>query len=247
VRKIYCPHCENFREASGVFEVRPGVSERLRALVPELSMDPRWLSLPVAALAVFAILTLVRGEDAPPSQTSSAGAVAKPDRAPAQADAKAKESGSAIAKPVVPPADAQLVTQSTFSVALPGGWDRVKPAAGATFAAVAQDGSADVTLWIQNDPKLDFAAFEANSLAQLQSLTGSARVVERNMGPSVEASSVVLAPKSASSDAPTYEVVLRGSNDNWYYLATTHQPGAPAESIEGVELIQGSFLPVGGK
>ena len=139
------------------------------------------------------------------------------------------------------------MAESTFSLALPAGWDRVKPAAGATFAAVSSDGTADATLWIRNDPKLDFATFEATSLSQLETLAGSARVVERNVGPAVESSSITLAPKNVPAGSPTYEVVLRGAKDNWYYLATTYQAGAPAEAIEGVDLIQGSFLPLGGK
>jgi hypothetical protein len=130
---------------------------------------------------------------------------------------------------------------------LPAGWDRVKPAAGATFAAVSPDGAADATLWIQNDPKLDFATFEASSLSQLETLTGSARVVERNVGPSVQSTSITLAPKDVPAGSPTYEVVLRSANDNWYYLATTYQAGAPSEAVEGINLIQGSFLPLGAK
>ncbi len=145
------------------------------------------------------------------------------------------------------PADAQLVSESTFSLALPAGWDRVKPAAGATFAAISPDGTADATLWIQNDPKLDLATFEAARSTQLETLAGSARVVERNVGPAVESSSITLAPENVPEGSPTYEVVLRGSGDNWYYLATTHQAGAPAEAIAAVDLIQGSFLPFGGK
>ena len=207
----------------------------------------RWLTLPVAAIAVFAILSLSNGDDAPAPEAAATAPAAKPDKAPAAAkgDAKAAK-GNGVEKAAVP-ADAQLVAESTFSLALPAGWDRVKPAAGATFASVASDGTADATLWIQEDPKLDFATFEATSLQQLETLAGSATVVERNVGPSVEASSITLAPKNVPEGSPTYEVVLRASGDNWYYLATTHQASAPADAIQGVDLIQGSFLPTGGK
>ena len=262
VRRIFCARCECLCEATAVSELRPSVGERLRGMVPAVALpasisrpssitvprvDLRWLTLPVAAVAVFAILGLLNGDEAPPPEAGSTATVAKPDGPAVIAkgnDNAAKNDGSA--KTVVP-TDAQLISESTFSLALPAGWDRVKPGAGATFAAVSSDGLADTTLWIQNDPKLDFASFEATSLAQLEMLTGSARVVERNVGPSVEASSITLAPKDAPDGAPTYEVVLRGSGDNWYYLATTYQAGAPAEAVEGVELIQGSFLPLGGK
>jgi hypothetical protein len=270
VRRIVCEHCEDLCETTQVFELRPGLTERLRAITPALPaislpkgmtrapsmpfrIDQRWLTLPVAGIAVFAVLSLLNGEDAPAPEpaataaTARTAATAKADKAQAagKADAKASK-GNGVAKAAVP-ADAQLVAESTFSLALPAGWDRVKPAAGATFAALSSDGTADATLWIQEDPKLDFADFEATSLKQLETLAGSATVVERNVGPSVEASSVTLAPKNVPEGSPTYEVVLRASGDNWYYLATTHQTSAPADAIQGVDLIRGSFLPIGGK
>jgi hypothetical protein len=236
VRRIVCEHCERLCEAAAVSEVRPGIGERFGL---------RWLTLPVAALCVFAILTFLNGDDAPAPDTSSSAAVAEPEPVAARPDTKAAK-GNGPEKAAVP-ADAQFVAESTFSLALPAGWDRVKPAAGATFAAVSADGMADATLWIQNDPKLDFAAFEASSLAQLETLTGSARVVERNIGPSAQSSSLTLAPKDVPAGSPTYEVVLRSAKDNWYYLATTYQAGAPSEAVEAVDLVQGSFLPLGGK
>ncbi|MDQ2676689.1 MAG: hypothetical protein M3Y34_07745 [Actinomycetota bacterium] len=262
IRRIFCEDCERLCEAAAVTELRPGLGERLRGLLPSppavslpsgslppprggIRPDLRWATLPLAGVAVFAVLSLVNGGDTPASPPADPVAAAKPQQAPAaKADAKSEKGGQAKT-PV--PADAQLVAESTFSLALPAGWDRVKPAAGATFAAVSPDGAADATLWIQSDPKLDFATFEANSLEQLETLTGSARVVERNIGPSPAASSITLAPQNAPSGSPTYEVVLRAAGDNWYYLATTHQAGAPADSIKAVELIQGTFLPLGGK
>ncbi len=264
VRRIFCLHCEQLCEAAAVSEVRPGLGERIRSLVPSLpalalpsasvptsvgpfQIDLRWLTLPVAAIAVFAVLSLLNGDDAPAPEPTSTAAAAKADKAPAHPKGDAKgANGNAPAKAAVP-ADAQLVSESTFTLALPAGWDRVNPAAGATFAAVSTDGTADATLWIQDNPQLDFAAFEASSLQQLETLAGSARVVERNVGPSVQASSITLAPKNVPAGSPTYEVVLRGSGDRWYYLATTHQASAPADAIAAVDLIQGSFLPVGGR
>jgi hypothetical protein len=276
VRRFVCDHCERIEDAAQVLEVRPSLGRRLRAMMPSLPgssagaparpaalpsvsvpspsmpsrIDPRWLTLPVAALAVFAILSLVNGDESPAPSPTSTAAPESAAKAPvdakkdAKADNAAKNGGTAKASV---PADAQLVAESTYSLALPAGWDRVKPGAGATFAAVSADGTADATLWIQSDPKLDMATFEASSLEQLKTLAGSAEVTDRKIGPSVESSTIVLAPKDVPEGAPTYEVVLRGAGDNWYYLATTHQAGAPADALAGVDLIQGSFLPLGGK
>ena len=255
VRRVVCDHCELLFDAGEVAEVSPEEQRRRRlpALAmrkPSLSMpsklDLRWLVLPIAALAVFAILSLLNGEDTPAPDAPPAAA-SKPEATPAQAAegakaAKARGNGKAVV-----PADAQLVSESTFSLALPSGWDRVRPAAGATFAAVSPDGAADATLWVQNDPKLDFAGFEATSLQQLETLAGSAKVAERSVGPTVETSSITLEPKSVPEGAPRYEVVLRNAGDNWYYLATTRQATAAADAVAGVELIQGSFLPLGSK
>ena len=42
----------------------------------------------------------------------------------------------------------------------------------------------------------------------------------------------------APDGAPNYQVLLRASGNNWYYLATTSQPGASAEAIaeSGLEI-----------
>ena len=80
----------------------------------------------------------------------------------------------------------KFVSESTFSLALPEGWERIDPPAGATFAAVAADGGADATLWITEDPKLEFPTFITESLRQLETLAGSARVVERVPAPTAD-------------------------------------------------------------
>lgn len=262
VKRIFCEHCERLCDVASVVEVRPSRAERIRRLMPSVpsvslaasaptvsmpvDLDRRWLTVPLAALAVFAVLNTLNGGDTPAPEAPTAVA-SKPDRAPAQAKLEAKGDRSGVAAKASVPTDAQLVSESTFSLALPAGWDRVNPAAGATFAAVSADGTADATLWIQDNPQLDMASFEASSLQQLETLAGSARVVDRRVGPTVESSTITLAPKNVPAGAPTYEVVLRGAQDNWYYLATTHQAGAPGEAIAGVDLIKGSFLPLGGK
>jgi len=266
VRRVVCDHCEETYEASELVEVRqrrlrlpakPSLAARIskpRVPVPSVSMpagfDARWLSLPIAALAVFAVLSLAQGgESAPGGPLFAEDAKAEKEKSPKSAG---KGKGRGGAAPVTTskapvPTDAQLVAESTFSLALPPGWERVTPAAGATFAAVSSDSTADATLWIQNDPKLDMATFEANSIKQLETLAGSAEVVDRKVGPTPEQSSIVLAPKGAPDGAPSYEVVLRAAGDNWYYLATTVQPGSPADVVAGVDLIQGSFVAQSGK
>ncbi|MDQ3728816.1 MAG: hypothetical protein M3355_04440 [Actinomycetota bacterium] len=259
VRRVVCEHCAETFDAAEVVEIQPGRKRLSFPALPAISLparlpsrpnvsmpaglDARWLTLPVAALAVFVVLSLMR-EDNPTTQSIPAAAEA-PDEQAAKAGGPDKSKAAGRAQTPVVPTDAQLVAESTFSLALPPGWDRVTPAAGATFAAVSPDSSADATLWIQSDPKLDMAAFEANSLEQLEVLAGSARVVDRQLGPTVESSSITLAPKGAPDGIPAVKVTLRGSGDNWFYLATTIQPGASAGAVAGVELIQGSFVAQG--
>ena len=99
--------------------------------------------------------------------------------------------------------------ESSYSLALPAGWERIDPPAGATFAAVAADGSADATLWITQDPKLDFPTFVSQSLTQLETLAGAAEVVERIPGPTAETTIVRLAA-DAPAGQPIYEVDAPG-------------------------------------
>lgn len=234
VRRVVCSGCERAYEAADVLDRgSPGLRLPLRLPRP----DRRWLGLPLAALAVFGILGALRGDRPVP---------VAPNPDPPES-AAAPGPGRAAPKPAPVPGGARMVSGATFTVALPAGWERVEPPAGATFAAASPDGRADATLWVQRDPGLDFATFEANSLAQLESLVGSSKVVERNPGPSPEASSIKIAPASAPAGAPAYEVILRSAGANWYYLATTRQARAGAADARGVELIQGSFLPLGAK
>jgi hypothetical protein len=135
-----------------------------------------------------------------------------------------------------------LVRTDTFTVALPARWERTRLQGGATFAAVADGGGADATLWVERDPKLSFGAFEARSLKQLRSLAGSAAVAERVAAPTAEGSIVRLAADAPRGE-PRYEATLRAAGPYRFYLATTVQPNAPREAIDGVELIHGSFTP----
>jgi hypothetical protein len=69
---------------------------------------------------------------------------------------------------------------------------------------------------------------------------------DRVAAPTADASIVTLAA-DAPPNTPRYEVTLRASGPYRYYLATTVQPDASAAAADGVDLIQGSFLPQGAK
>ncbi len=86
VRRIFCAHCERLCEATAISEVRPGLGERFRAMLPSTpafspptvslpaplaGYDLRWLTLPIAALAVFAVLSLLNGDESPAPQLAS--------------------------------------------------------------------------------------------------------------------------------------------------------------------------------
>ena len=128
-------------------------------------------------MAVIAALILLQGDDpAPESQPISASQAGTdlPDSTTPADDAKAQGK---------PAKNNKLVRGSSYSLALPAGWQRIKPPAGATFAAASADGGADATLWIDEDPKLDFPQFIDQSLKQLQALAGSAQIVDRVAAP----------------------------------------------------------------
>jgi hypothetical protein len=228
---------------------RPSVSLP-RPAAPKVSLPspPSWLhdpesrgwrllSIPLAAAAVIAALMLIQGESGDESPTPFAD-----DAAPAaEVPAAGKEKPGDAAKK---PDDASLIRESSFSLALPSRWERKGPTGGATFAALSPEGDADATLWVERDPNLSFADFEARSLAQLETLAGSASVVERVAAPTPENTVVRLAADAPKGEAQ-FEVALRSAGPYRYYLATTVQPDASSEAIEGAELIQGSFVPTG--
>lgn len=253
VRRVVCERCAVPYQAGEVTEDTSGspssrVSLLSRFPRPSRESAWRWASVPVAAALVLLALNALQGGDEPAPPAGAAGdraAESAPPDAGRVVDVSGKSGAGAGGAPVATASkDAQLVSESTYSLALPAGWDRVAAQGGATFAAAAPGGEADATLWIERDPKLDFATFEARSLDQLEQLAGSAEVVERTTGPTPE-STVIRMAADAPSNAPQYEVLLRASGDYWYYLATTVQPGAPADAIEGVEVLQGSLVPQG--
>ena len=266
VRRVVCQSCAQPFEAPSVEEVEvlqperatkpasaPAAPMRRRRPRPRLSIPrprlpslPGWLrdpdsrawrigGLAVGAIAVIAALLLIRGgseETSTPFASAAKGSGAAPAAA-------SKGSGAAADG-----GDAELIRGSSFTLALPSGWERGNASGGATFVAATGAGDADATLWVERDPELDFTSFEARSLDQLRTLAGSAQVVERTTGPTADDTIVRLAA-DAPPDSPAYEVVLRASGPYRYYLATTLQPDASRPAQDGVKLVQSSFSPTG--
>ena len=237
VRRVVCQGCARAFETPEVEEVElldPAKGDG----APVEARRPGWhyLSIPVAAVAVIAGLMAIQGggDEEPPFGAAVPTEVADGQRAGGPAAGGAKEGGGA----------ANLVRESSFSLALPSGWKRTPAQDGATFAAATHAGHADATLWVERDPGLSLIEFEARSLDQLKALAGSARVVERVAAPTPEATILRLAA-DAPAGSPAYEVTLRSAGPYRYYLATTVEPGASAKATEGAELIHGSFVPSG--
>jgi hypothetical protein len=221
--------------------------------LPSISLpriDPQsrsWklLSIPIAAALVIAILFALNGGDdqqlpaAPPpaAQTDEGNA------ATAENPAGPQDSGAAAAAAgATGSRKTKFVHEASFSLALPAGWERIDPPAGATFAAVAADGGADATLWITQDPKLDFPTFVSQSLKQLETLAPDPRILSRVPGPTPE-STVVQIGADAPAGQPAYSATLRVAGPYRYYLGTTVQPDASAQTSDDVELINGSLTP----
>ena len=255
VRRVVCQSCAQTIMDPGI-SASSGPFARFTSIsVPEVPLPnfdgPAWryLSVPLAGAAVIGALMLIQGSDDSQSSSEPTGEATQAPAAAAPAESGksgADEKASKNAAKARQTKGAHLVKGSTYSLAMPPGWEHITPPAGATFAAQDPDGAADATLWVNRDPSLDFPAFEAQSLEQLRNLAGSAKVVKRVAAPTAEASVVTLAA-DAPANAPQYEVTLRQSGPYSYYLATTLQPSANAETADGVDLIQSSFLPQGSK
>ena len=196
-------------------------------------------------MVIAALLLLQGGSNEPGKGSGSAsankvagdkGSKRNADDAPPPSDASA--AGGGIAK------HTKLIQGSSYSLALPAGWERINPPGGATFAAVSGDLGADATLWIEDDADLDFPTFINQSVSQLEALAGSAQVIERVPAPTPEGTIVRLAANAPPGQA-TYEVTLRAAGPYRFYLATSVQPDASREAVEGAELVAGSFTPEG--
>lgn len=196
----------------------------------------RYLSIPVAAVAVVAALAALQGSDQ--KDLPFAGdvpAATQPEPAAAREQPGAAKGGDG---------SASFVRESSFSLALPAGWQRTSPKGGATFAAASSEGDAEATLWVERDAELSFGEFEGRSLDQLEALAGSARVVDRVTAPTPEGTIVQLAADPPPG-SPAYEVTLRAAGPYRYYLSTTVEPDASAAATDGADLIHGSFVPAG--
>jgi hypothetical protein len=238
VRRVVCEGCREPFECDDVLDL--GVAWPARPSRTQVSgrrFSPegrawRYLSVPVAAAAVVGAMALIQGWGEPARHSGSSAASASAESA-------------ALEPPFKSGADSYVVDESIFALALPPEWQRTDPPSGATFAAAPTRGGAEVTLWILSGPKLDFAAFESRSLAQLEALAGSAQVADRVTAPTDEGTVVTLAANSRPGE-PAYEVTLRVAGAYRYFLATTVEPDAPREAVDGAELIHNSFVPVAG-
>lgn len=269
VRRMHCATCDldfNTEQVDELGTIEPQARQAVAAAVAALpgakggprtkpsfslpkrpSFNPRgrvWqlASLPLAAVAVVSTLALLQGggEQSPATEAElqsdvSTELAADPPEIPA-APANDDDGDSKASRKT------EMVRGSTYSLALPAGWKRVAPVGGATFAAAAPEGAADVQLWIDEDPKLDFPTFISQSMTQLEALTGSARVIERIPASTPEATVVRLAA-DAPAGQPSYEVTLRVAGPYRYYLAGSVQPDASSEAREGADLVAGSFTP----
>jgi len=195
----------------------------------------KYLSLPLAAAAVIAVLILVQaGGDETDPQSAAPSPAPPAEGAKPDAPARSSKAGGG----------AELVKGSSYSLALPNGWERTEPQSNATFAAAASGGGAEATLWVRRDPNLSFPEFESQSLTQLRQATGiTAEVVDRTAAPTAEETIVTLAADPPQG-GPDYEVTLRVAGPYRYYLATTVEPDASQTAADGAELIRSSFFPV---
>lgn len=233
VRRVVCDGCHEPFACDHVLDV--GVVQPKRLTGTQVPGRPfgtegrawRYLSLPIAAAAVIGAMALIQGSGESARHSASSAAPAAPE------------------PPFKSAAGPYVVNESIFALALPPGWHRISPKNNAAFAAAPSEGGANATLWILLDPKLDLDAFESRSLAQLEALAGSAQVVDHVTGPTAAGTVVTLATDPRPGE-PAYEVTLRAAGPYRYYLATTVEPNAPREAVEGAELIHGSFVPVAG-
>ena len=165
-------------------------------------------------------LLLIQGEDEPAPVPLAPAALESPA---SSANPPPFNDGSKGAKAK---ANSELVSASSSSSRCPRAGERIDPAGGATFAAVAADGSADATLWVSEDPKLDFPTFVSLSLRQLEALAGSAQIVERVPAPTAEATIVRLA-----ADAPAGPALLRGHPARRRRLPLLPRDQRPADAL----------------
>src|SRR3954447_11138777 len=232
VRRVVCEGCSQSFECDRADDAGV-VAQAEGDRSPRQSAVWKYLSLPLAAAAVIGILILVRGGGGGESDQQAAAPAAAPGQS-----AGSKSGGASK-----PKGSAELIKGSSYTLALPDGWAQTQPDNGATFAAAAQGGGAEATLWVTRDPSLSFPEFESRSLTQLRQTAGSAEVTDRTAAPTAAGTIVTLAANPPEG-GPDYEVTLRVAGPYRYYLATTVEPDASQTATEGAELIRSSFVPV---
>jgi hypothetical protein len=233
VRRVVCNGCREPFECDHVLDL--GVAWPRTASQPQASRRRfgfesrawRYLSVLVAAAAVVGALALIQGWDKPAGPSASSAAPTAPE------------------PPFRTDANTFVGEESSFALALPPGWERTATPSGATFAAAPTKGGASATLWMLREPKLDFAAFESRSLAQLEAVAGSAQVIDRTKSPTAAGTVVTLGTAFLPGE-PQHQVTLRVVGPYGYYLATTVQPDARRETVDGAEMIHNSFVPIAG-
>jgi len=137
----------------------------------------------------------------------------------------------------------QVIKGSTFTLTLAPGWHRTQPKNGETFAAAANDGKANATLFVRHDPNLSFSDFRSVSIAQVRRLSGGAEIVSYVRTTTATGPVVRLAANSGPH-TPAYDVTLRAAGPYRYYLATSVKPNASRKAVAGAHLIHKSFAPV---
>ena len=117
----------------------------------------RLASIPVAVIAVIA------GAAAAPGRLGGYGHAVRRHRRPGghrePAPARDGAGGGGARR-----GEASFVRESSFSLALPAGWERTDPSGGATFAAAAESRRRRRDALGRADPKLELPGFEARSL-----------------------------------------------------------------------------------
>ena len=201
-----------------ILDGRDAVAERLGGI--ERAQLWTWASIPIAALAVVAGLALIQG--------------GSEDSEPALAVPKEARGGTA-----------EYVRGAGFSLALPDGWKETDPPDGAAWSANSEDGLADATLWIEEDPDLSFDEFEQRSLSQLGEIGEDPRIVNRVEGPTVESTITELRADAPVADGVTVpvRVTLRGAGNYRFYFITVPQPAAGPQVGADIETLHASLRP----
>jgi hypothetical protein len=253
VRRVRCAECEREFDAERVEELSaPPRRPRLGAIVDRIDpASPGWrlASVVLAAAAVIGGLILIQGggDEPAPNAPPATGAETAPPGGEGQRGGEESVGGGGQAGNAKADVSKHttLVEGSSYRLALPAGWEQVNPPSGATFKAVAPDGDADATLWINRDRNFDFDQFVTDSTSQLEALAGTKPIeVERVIAPSLEDSVVRLAADTPPGQ-PSYEVTLRAADEYRYHLAVSVQPDASRETVAGADLIAESLAPAG--